>query len=156
MWWLRRSIRTTSASECRSACAAAIPAKPPPMMTTRLRSRRGALTTAVASSGRVSANIALMDHLVRSLCRDGFSNSLSEAALSTPEPLGFARASRHEYRSEGAGSPRHDHLVGHPLIRAQRRLRGEQIGSNVCVLVGRSGRRLGISFVENAERIQPQ
>src|SRR5271155_1436065 len=35
MWWLRRSIRTISASECRSACAAAIPAKPPPMITTR-------------------------------------------------------------------------------------------------------------------------
>src|SRR5262245_18008145 len=45
-----------------------MPAKPPPMMTTRLRSRRGASATAVASSGRVSANIALMDHLVRPLC----------------------------------------------------------------------------------------
>jgi hypothetical protein len=33
------------------------------------------------------------------------------------QPLGFARASRHEHRTEGAGSPRHDHLVGHPLIR---------------------------------------
>src|ERR1700684_4249005 len=35
MWWLRRSIRTTSASACRSGGGAAIPAKAPPMMTTR-------------------------------------------------------------------------------------------------------------------------
>src|SRR5215471_4976717 len=65
MWWLRRSIRTTSASECRSACAAAIPAKPPPMITMRLRSEDGTSTAAVAWSPRVSTNIALMDHLIR-------------------------------------------------------------------------------------------
>src|SRR5690348_8884992 len=35
MWWLRRSISTTSASACRSACAAASPAKPPPTITIR-------------------------------------------------------------------------------------------------------------------------
>src|SRR5215470_8072863 len=156
MWWLRRSIIKTSASACRSACAAAIPAKPPPMITTRLRSRRGASTTAVASARRLSANIALMHHLVRALYRDRFSNSLSGIVLSMSEPFGFARASRCEHRSEGAGSPRHDHLVGHPLIRAQRGLRSEQIGSDVCVLVGRSGRHLGIGLVENAERIEPQ
>src|SRR5262245_54515632 len=45
----------------------AIPAKPPPMITTRLRSPRGDSTTAVASARRLSANIALMDHLVRAL-----------------------------------------------------------------------------------------
>src|SRR5262245_28089918 len=67
MWWLRRSISKTSASACRSACAAASPAKPPPMITTRLRSPRGDSTTAVASARRLSANIALMDHLVRAL-----------------------------------------------------------------------------------------
>src|SRR6516162_1819372 len=156
MWWLRRSISTTSASACRSACAAAIPAKPPPMITTRLRSRRGASVTAVAASGRLSANIALMDHLVRALCRDRFSNSLSEIVLSMSQPFGFARASRREHRSEGAGSPRQDYLVGHPLIRAQRRLRCEQVGSDVCVLVGRSCSRLNIVLVANAERIQPQ
>src|SRR5262249_8907542 len=39
---------------------------------------------------------------------------------------------------------------------SQRRLRGEQIRSNVRVLVGRSGRRLGVVLVENAERQQPQ
>src|SRR5215211_621608 len=60
MWWLRRSIRTTSASACRSACAAASPAKPPPTITTRLRCADGASMTALPSSGRVSANIALM------------------------------------------------------------------------------------------------
>src|SRR5262245_31515037 len=68
MWWLRRSISRTSAPACRSACAAAIPAKPPPMMTTRLRSRRGASTAACAASGRVSANIALIGSLLRA-CR---------------------------------------------------------------------------------------
>src|SRR6516165_10262842 len=156
MWWLRRSIIKTSASACRSACAAAIPAKPPPMITTRLRSRRGASMTAIASTGRVSANIALMDHLVRALCRDRLSYSLSGIVLSMSEPLGFARASWHEHRSERARSPRQDHLVGHPLIRAQRCLRGEKVRSDVCVLVGRSGGRLGIGLVENAERIQPQ
>src|SRR6516165_619172 len=156
MWWLRRSTSTISASACRSACAAAIPAKPPPMITTRLRSPRGTSTTAIASAGRPSANIALMDHLIRALCPNGFSNSLSGIVLSMSQPLGFARASRHEHRSEGAGSPRQDHLVGHPLIGAQRRLSGEQIESDVCMLIGRSGRRLGITFVENAERIEPQ
>src|SRR6516225_9412813 len=155
MWWLRRSISTTSASACRSACAAAIPAKPPPMITTRLRSRRGTSTMAVAPSGRLSANIALMDHLVCALCRDGY-QQLPFIVLSMSQPLGFARASRREHRSERAGSPRQDHLVGHPLIGAQRRLGGEQIESDVCMLIGRSGGRLGISFVENAERIELQ
>src|SRR6516165_2034018 len=157
MWWLRRSISKTSVSACRSACAAAIPAKPPPMMTTRFRSGRGASTTAMASLGRVSANIALMDHLVRSFF--GMMTSavpFRETALSTGQPLGLARASRHKNRLEGAGSPRHGHLVGHPLIGAHRRLRREQIRSNVYVLVGGSCRRLGIGLVESAERIQPQ
>src|SRR6516162_10159741 len=155
MWWLRRSISRTSAPACRSACAEAIPAKPPPMITTRLRTGRRASTAVVASSGRVSANIALMDHLVRALRHDGC-GELREAALSTRQPLGFARASRREHRSEGAGSPRQDDLIGHPLIRAERGLRSEQIGSDVGVLVGRSGRRLGIGLVENAERVEPQ
>src|SRR5882757_1949146 len=34
MWWLRRSMIVTSASQCRNALAAAMPAKPPPIMTT--------------------------------------------------------------------------------------------------------------------------
>jgi hypothetical protein len=39
---------------------------------------------AVASARRLSANIALMDHLVRALCRGGFSSSLSVRALNAP------------------------------------------------------------------------
>src|SRR6516225_1934668 len=76
--------------------------------------------------------------------------------ISALQPLGFARAARHKHRPEEVGSPRQNSLVGHPLIRSQRRLRGEQIRSNVRVLVGRSGRRLGILLVEDAERQQPQ
>jgi hypothetical protein len=53
---------------------------------------------------------------------NGFSNSLLGTVLSMCQPLGFARASRNEHRSEGAGSPRQDHLVGKSLISAQRRL----------------------------------
>src|SRR5262249_43300719 len=90
------------------------------------------------------------------LLSDGFSNSRSGTALSTRQPFGFARPSRREHRSEGAGSPRQDYLVGHPLIRAKGSLRGEQIGRDVGVLVGASGSRLGVVLVENAERIQPQ
>src|SRR5262249_11665221 len=129
MWWLRRSIIKTSASACRSACAAAIPAKPPPMITTRLRPPRGAGTTAVASARRLSGNIALMDHLIRTPCRDGFGNSLSGIVLSMSQPHGFARASRHKYRSKGAGGPRHYDLVRHSLIGSKRRFRGCRAGA---------------------------
>src|SRR5215469_7087544 len=41
-----------------------------------MRSPRGTSITAIASAGRLSANIALMDHLIRALCPNGFSNSL--------------------------------------------------------------------------------
>jgi hypothetical protein len=41
MWWLRRSIGRMAASACRRACAAAIPAKLPTAITTRLRSPSG-------------------------------------------------------------------------------------------------------------------
>src|SRR5579859_1592105 len=58
MWWLRRSISTTSASARRSARAAATPAKPPPTITTR---GRAAVAVAVASSGLISAVTAFMD-----------------------------------------------------------------------------------------------
>src|SRR5262245_8717255 len=57
MWWLRRSISTISASAWRSARAAASPAKPPPTITTRLRSRPGVSTT-VASPVRKLVGIA--------------------------------------------------------------------------------------------------
>src|SRR5215475_10289866 len=84
----------TSTSACRSARVAAIPAKPPPITTTRLRSWWETSTTAVASSGRVAANIALMDHLVRaSLSLMGFSNVPSETMLSLQQ-FGFATACR--------------------------------------------------------------
>src|SRR5262249_58372559 len=65
-WWGRR-VMSVQAWACGTARAAAIPAKPPPMITTRLRSPRGDSTAAVASARRLSANIALMDHLVRAL-----------------------------------------------------------------------------------------
>src|SRR5579864_114003 len=77
-------------------------------------------------------------------------------APSPRQPFGLARASWHEHRPEGPGSLRQDHLVGHALIRAQRGLRREQIGSDVSVLVGRSGGRPSIVPVEDAEREQPQ
>src|SRR6266700_7638463 len=60
MWWLRRSIRTTSASACRSACAAASPAKPPPMITTRLRFAGAASGRGNVSRGRVSSKAAVI------------------------------------------------------------------------------------------------
>src|SRR5207248_2611986 len=156
MWWLRRSIRTNSASLYRSECAAASPAKPPPTITIRLRSRRGASTTAVASSGRGSANMALLAHLVRAVWRSWPSNSLSALALSTHQPFGFARASRHKHGSERAGGPRQDHLVRHSLIGSKRRFRRKQIWCDVCVLVGRSGSLSRIILIENTERKQPQ
>src|SRR5262245_60655270 len=62
------------------------------MMTTRFRSWWGVSTTAVASSDRVSANIAFMVHLVRALI-DGFSKLLS-GILALPL-LGFATALQH-------------------------------------------------------------
>src|SRR5215831_13326587 len=230
MWWLRRSIRMTSTSACRSARAAAIPAKPAPMMTTRFRSRWEASMPGCVLSGPVSANIVLIGSprwcslsltASSSFCRErcapairirygmpahekplvcharglpgggaalsasGFTkirNSTKQRAPmmnvttlntsfmggsdavplrgtamdSTLQPFGFARAARHKHRPEGVGSPRQDSLVSHPLISSQRRLRGEQIRSNVRVLVGRSGRRLGVVLVEDAKRQQPQ
>src|SRR5882757_5418350 len=95
MWWLRRSIRTISTSACLSACAAAIPAKPPPTITTRFRSGRGVSPTAVASSGGVSAGIALIGSPLFVFVLNDFRNSLSGTALSTrlrEEPRGPARA----------------------------------------------------------------
>src|ERR1700722_4756549 len=50
MWWLRRSINVTSASQCRSALAVAIPAKPPP--TTMMRGLAGRSDEEVACGGK--------------------------------------------------------------------------------------------------------
>src|SRR5262249_12492773 len=58
-----------------------MPAKPPPMMTTRFRSARGNSATAITSSGRVSANIALMDHLIPVLCHSRRKWLLSKGCL---------------------------------------------------------------------------
>src|SRR5262249_42534377 len=91
------SRTSTAAGRCEGRLAT--PGDRPPMITTRLRSRRGASTTAVAWSRRVSTNIALMDRLVRAL-PDSFSNLPFGIALSMSEPFGFARTSRCEHRSE--------------------------------------------------------
>src|SRR5262245_24171145 len=60
MWWLRRSISTTSASACRSACAAASPAKPAPTITTRFRAGRFSWVTADFSIGWVDSEMLLI------------------------------------------------------------------------------------------------
>jgi hypothetical protein len=62
--------------------------------------------------------------------------SWDTAMVSTLQPFGFARAARHKHRPEGARSPRQDSLVGHALIRAQRRFRREQIRCDIRVFVG--------------------
>ena len=64
---------------------------------------------------------------------DAFPATVMVSAL---QPFGLARAARHKHRPEGAGSPRQDSLVGHPLICSQRRLRREQIRRDISVLVG--------------------
>src|SRR5262245_52385262 len=121
MWWLRRSIRTISASACRSACAAAIPAKPPPTITTRLRSRRGASMTAVASVGRVSANIAFMDHLVCAFCHEWLQQlAFGLLSMCNHSDLLEPRGTSTVLKEPGVRDQ--DHLVGKSLIRAQRRL----------------------------------
>src|SRR5260370_4095289 len=57
MWWLRRSMRITSASDRPSARAAAMPAKPAPTMTTRFRPPRpSAARGKVALSGSREAS----------------------------------------------------------------------------------------------------
>src|SRR5262249_38007880 len=68
------------------------------------------------------------------------------------EPFGFARASRHKDRSEGARGLGQNHLVGHALIRAQRSFRGEQVRSDVRVLVRRAGGFLSLSLIEICPR----
>jgi hypothetical protein len=66
------------------------------------------------------------------------------------QPFGFARASRHKHRSEGAGRARHYDLVRHSLIGSKRRFRGKQVRSNVRVLVGRARGCFCVRLVEDA------
>jgi hypothetical protein len=60
---LRRSIVTISRSACLSACAAAIPEKPPPTITTRFRSGRGTSTTTGVHRAECRLASRSFDHL---------------------------------------------------------------------------------------------
>src|ERR1700719_239086 len=80
----------------------------------------------------------------------------ARARSSDCEPFGFARAPRDEHDPERAGSPRHDHLVGKPLVGAKRSFRGEEIRNDVSVLFRGAGGGLRIRLVEDAKRKQPQ
>ena len=77
---------------------------------------------------------------------------LSESA----PPLRFVRSSRNDH---GPIRPRRLGQVGllvEPLIRAERRLCGEQIRGDICVLFRGAGRRMGVGPVEDAKRELPE
>src|SRR5215471_17630901 len=127
MWWLRRSIRMTSTSACRSARVAATPAKPPPMMTTRLRSDGVSLMTAVACSGRLSTRIALMGHLVAALVIPGFSRSVSGTINASAAQVCCANPAREKPAScyaglLDAGNCCEHELLGRHVRRALRKI----------------------------------
>src|SRR5262249_60738496 len=80
------------------------------------------------------------------------------------KPSELARASRHQHRADRAKHPRHDHLAGHPLLGAQRRL-DERIAQapvwfelalfgcdGVC---GKLARALGAQFDKAEEDLVP-
>jgi hypothetical protein len=64
----------------------------------------------------------------------------AKARSSDCEPFGFARAPRDEHGPERAGSPRHDHLVGKPLVGAKRGFRREEIRNDGSAPRRRAGR----------------
>src|SRR6202012_5351444 len=67
-----------------------------------------------------------------------------------------ARAAWHQHGAEGARAPRQDDLVGHTLIGAQWSFGGEQIRSDVPVLVRGVGDIPCVGLIEYPHREQPE
>src|SRR5260370_5122420 len=72
------------------------------------------------------------------------------------QPLRFVRSSRNDHGPIRPRRPGQVDLFVEPLVRSERRLCGEQIRDDICVLFAGARRRIGVGPVEDAKRELPE